>query len=405
MNKKGYIWGASLLVLLVAVWIIFGGTKNNESVDIFHKVEFGTFDIIVNTTGELQAERSLDIRGPDGLQRNGIYQIPITNLVAEGTIVDSGDFVASLDKSELSKKLRDLDTELQTKQNQYLQTKLDTTLEMRQTRDELINLHYALEEGKLKLEQSQFEPPATIRQAEINLDKAKRSYNQAIENYKIKREKATAKMREVEADLAKSERKKQDMIDLMGQFDVHAPREGMVIYKRNWNGSKIKVGSTISPWDIVVATLPDNSSMISRTYINEVDISKVRKDQKVLVGIDAFPDKEFEGIIIEVANVGEQRPGSDSKVFEVVVKLTEVDSVLKPGMTSANKILVSHFDSVLSVPLEAVLVTDSVRYVFVKKGVGLRKTKVKTSVANDDFIIIKQGLEAGEEVTLNLPQD
>lgn len=405
MNKKGYIWGGSLLGLLIAVWIFFGQSESAESGDIFHKAEFGVFDIIVNTTGELQAENSLDIRGPDGMQRSGLYQIAITDLVPEGTLVDSGDFVASLDKSELSKKLKDLETELQTKQNQYLQTKLDTTLEMRQTRDELINLKYGLEEGKLKLEQSQFEPPATIRQAEINLDKAKRGYEQALENYKVKRDKATAKMREVEADLAKSERKKQEMIELMGEFDVHAPKAGMVIYKRNWNGSKIKVGSTISPWNIVVATLPDNSSMISRAYINEVDISKVKKDQRVLVGIDAFPDKEFDGIITEVANVGEQRPGSDAKVFEVVIKLVGMDPVLKPGMTSANKILVAHFDSVLSVPLEAVLVTDTARYVFVKKGVGLRKTKVQTGSANDDFIIIDDGLESGDEVTLNLPQE
>lgn len=405
MNKKGFIWGGSLLVVFVIVWIMFGGNESKETNTIFHTVEYGDFDIVISTTGELQAENSIDILGPEGLQRSGLYQIQITDLVSEGTVVDSGDFVASLDKSELSKKLKDLETEMQTKQNQFLQTKLDTTLEMRQTRDELINLHYALEEGQLKLDQSQFEPPATIRQAEISLDKSKRSYSQAVENYKVKRDKASAKMREVEADLAKSERKKQEMIELMGRFDVHAPKAGMVIYRRNWNGSKVKVGSTISPWNNVVATLPDNSSMISRAYINEVDISKIVKEQVVKVGIDAFPDKEFKGEIIEVANVGEQRPGSDAKVFEVVIRLLDTDAVLKPGMTTANRIMVAHFDSVLSVPLEALLVTDTAKYVYVRKGVGLRKTTVRTGSSNDDFIVVETGLEGGEEVTLNLPQE
>jgi HlyD family secretion protein len=46
---------------------------------------------------------------------------------------------------------------------------------MRQARDELINLEYAVEEMQIKLDQSQFEPPATIKQAEIDLDKAKTS--------------------------------------------------------------------------------------------------------------------------------------------------------------------------------------------------------------------------------------
>lgn len=405
MKKKGIIWGGALLVLLIIVWIAFGSSDKTKTTQLYHKVQYGDFDVVVTTTGELQAENSMDIRGPAGLQRSGLYRIKITDLVPEGTIVDSGDFVASLDKSELSKKLKDIETEIQTKKNQYLQTKLDTTLEMRQTRDELINLKYALEENRIKLEQSKFEPPATIRQAEINLDKAKRRYEQAVENYKIKRDKAVAKMREVEADLAKTQRKMQEMLDLMGRFDVKAPKGGMVIYQRSWNGTKRKVGSSISPWNPIVATLPDMSSMISRAYINEVDISKISKGQQVEVGVDAFPDKQFAAEIIDVANVGEQRPGSDAKVFEVIIRLSETDSVLKPGMTTSNRIMVSHFDSVLSVPLEALRVTDSARFVYKKAAVGLNKTKVTTGKANDNFIIVEDGLNENDEVTLNLPEE
>ena len=57
---------------------------------------------------------------------------------------------------------------------------------MRQSRDELINLKYGVEEKDIVLAQSKFEPPATIKQNEINYDKAKRAFDQATENYKIK---------------------------------------------------------------------------------------------------------------------------------------------------------------------------------------------------------------------------
>ncbi len=405
MKKKGIIWGGALLVLLVIVWIAFGRADKKTTESIFYEVKQGDFEITVNTTGELQAENSMDIRGPSGLERSGLYRIKITELVPEGTIVDSGDFVASLEKSELAKKLKDIETEIQTKKNQYLQTKLDTTLEMRQTRDELINLKYSMEENEIKLEQSKFEPPATIRQAEINLDKAKRNYEQALENYKIKRNKASAKMREVEADLTKTQRKKDEMIELMGMFDVKAPKSGMVIYQRSWNGKKRKVGSTISPWNPIVATLPDMSSMISRAYINEVDISKIAEGLDVEIGVDAFPDKLFQGKITDVANVGEQRPGSDAKVFEVIIRLHETDSVLKPGMTTSNKIKVSHFDSVLSVPIEAIKATDTANYVYKRSTIGLSKQQVNLGKANDNFIIIKNGVKKGDEVTLNLPEN
>ena len=80
----------------------------------------------------------------------------------------------------------------------------------------------------------------------------------------------------------------------------------MVIYKREWGGDKRKVGSEISPFDPVVATLPDLSSMISKTYVNEIDVSKVKVGQRVRLTVDAFPEKSYSGVVTSVANIGEQ---------------------------------------------------------------------------------------------------
>ena len=46
--------------------------------------------------------------------------------------------------------------------------------------------------------------------------------------------------------------------------------------------------------------------MLSKTYINEVDVRRVRPGQIVEIGLDAFPDKKLTGKVIRVANVGEQ---------------------------------------------------------------------------------------------------
>jgi HlyD family secretion protein len=96
-------------------------------------------------------------------------------------------------------------------------------------------------------------------------------------------------MRKVELDLQRQRERIQDYRSLLDQFVVRAPAPGMVIYKREWGGTKRKVGSTIRPNDPVVATLPDLSSMISRTYVNEIDISKVTMNQPVKITVDAFP--------------------------------------------------------------------------------------------------------------------
>ncbi len=69
----------------------------------------------------------------------------------------------------------------------------------------------------------------------------------------------------------------------------------MVIYRRGWDGQKQGVGTEISVWDPIVAELPNLKEMKSKTYVNEIDISKVKVKQEVRIGVDAFPDKKFTG--------------------------------------------------------------------------------------------------------------
>ena len=87
------------------------------------------------------------------------------------------------------------------------------------------------------------------------------------------------------------------MLAIQKEFTITATEAGMLIYKRDWRGNKMGVGAQVSAWDPVVATLPDLTKMISKTYINEVDINKVTKGQEVAVGLDAFPDKALSGIV------------------------------------------------------------------------------------------------------------
>ena len=88
----------------------------------------------------------------------------------------------------------------------------------------------------------------------------------------------------------------------------------------------------VQTWDPVIATLPDLSVMVSKTYVNEVDISFIEVGLSTNISFDAFPDKKLTGKVIQIANVGEQKPNSDSKVFEVLIELNESDTTMRPGM-------------------------------------------------------------------------
>ncbi|TVQ86630.1 MAG: HlyD family efflux transporter periplasmic adaptor subunit [Bacteroidetes bacterium] len=399
------------IIIIPVVFIIFGSLwliLRSETVgpeNIKAPVVRGDFKITVYTSGELETKNSENIMGPSGLRTVGIWNVQISELIPEGTMVKEGDWVATMDRAEISNRLQDRETELERLQSTFIQTRLDTTMELRNARNDLINLEYALEEARIAYEQSSFEPPAAIRQAEINMDKAQRAYDQALHNYQLRLEQADAKMREVTASLNQVQRRLDNLLEVLEDFEIFAPKDGMVIYRRQWDGSKITVGSQISPWENIVATLPDFSVMMSRTYVNEVDISKVAINQKAEIVVDAFPDKRFTGFVQEVANIGEQRPNQDARVFEVKIQINESDTIMRPAMTTKNTIITHIEEDVLFVPLEAIHVFDDITYVFKDHQNRIIRQQVRTGLRNDNQIIIREGLEEGEMVYLNIPGD
>lgn len=404
MKKKPLIITITLTIVVIGILVYSALTGKEKEVILETEVQRGDFEIAVVVTGELQALNETEINGPSALRGRSmrIRSVKIQNLIAEGTVVDSGDWVATLDRSEADNELKDVMDQIEKLETTLMSAKLDTTIELRGLRDDLINLKFNMEEAKITLEQSRFEPPATIRQAEINLEKAERAYEQSRDNYELRVRQARGDIREAELNLMRAERRMDDMEEVLNQFDIRAPAPGMVIYKRDWNGQKRTVGSEINPWDLAVATLPDLSSMISKTYVNEIDISKVLTGQEVMIGVDAFPEKEFIGEVIEVANIGEQLPNTDAKVFEVRIQLNERDTILRPSMTTSNRIITKVLGDVLYLPLEAMHANDSLTFVYTKNRL---KQVVVTGETNENSIIIEEGVQEGDVVYLSTPAD
>ncbi len=396
--------GGALLLVLLIVWFSTSGSSEAEA-SLLVPVAKGPFVVSVTTTGELQAKNSIEIQGPEGARSAGIWQMKIANLVPEGTVVDSGDFVAELDRSEITQKMKDSELSVEKFQSQYDQAILDSTLALSQARDELVNLRFALEEKKIAKEQSIYEAPAMQRQAEIDYERAQRAYAQARKNYVTKQKQSVAKIRAVELDLIKEKNRRDILQQTLMQFRVSAPAPGMVIYAREWDGKKRIVGSMVNPWSSTVATLPDLTEMESITYVNEVDIQKVRQGQSVNIRLDADPDKKLTGKITSVANIGEQRPNADAKVFEVKIVVHESDTTLRPAMTTSNEIVVEVFEDVLSVPLEAIHTEGERSFVYKENGSGITRQEVGLGTMNENAVIVERGLTEGDIVHLSVPRD
>jgi HlyD family secretion protein len=410
----------SVIVAAIIALIVFNRmTSKKGGVDSFAEVKQGMFEITVTNSGELIAEKSIDIKGPEigmgsgqggnrgGNQARGgdmhAMDLKIQDIVPEGTIVKEGDYIAQLDRSSYANTLKDETEVLKTYQNNVDMKLLDTAMTLTTQRDDIKNQRYVVEEAEITLQQSKYEPPATIRQAEIALDKAKRTLDQKIKSYSLYVAKSRADISHETQHLTREIRLVDDLQDFLTKFTVTAPSSGMVIYKKDRNGSKRKAGSTVNPFDRVIATLPDLTSMISKVYVNEIDVSKIKPGQKVNINVDAFPQKSYNGTVMTIANIGEQLPNSDSKMFEVQIKLDGSDPALRPTMTTGNKIVIQTYDNVLYIPSECVQTgSDSIPFVY-----GKNKTKniVILGQSNEKNVIVEKGLEPEAIVYLIPPQD
>ena len=319
MRKRIIIILALLLVVLLSVFFIFSGSQN-ENLNITATVQRGPFEILVYSSGQLEAQNSESIVVPESLRDRNIriYEIKITDLVEEGTVVDSGGYVASLDHKAVEEVLINAQEDLEQAMNSFEDAKMDSNLTLSNARDLIINAREEVEEMQIVLDESKYESPAVIRKAEMDLDKAKRKLDQEIKGYELKERQAASRVERSKIELRQRQNRVDKLIEVYHSLKIYAPKPGMVIYGRDRTREKIKVGSAVSPWNPVIATLPDMSTMQSITYVNEIDISKVKVGQKATLGIDALPDKVMDGEVISVPTSANPCPKATQKFSRYV---------------------------------------------------------------------------------------
>ncbi len=427
--KKKIIIISCVVVALVALGVFNKAFSTKKVVNLFAEVKEGLFEITVTNSGELIAEKSIDIMGPEFNQKNDqnddhggggrqgggregggghggefhVMDFKIQDMVPEGTIVKEGDYVAQLDRTSYDNTLKDEIETLKTLHSNMEMKTLDTTVVLSSLRDEIKNQRYTVEEARINLDQSKYEPPATVRQAEMEVNKQQRALDQKIKNYKLRSVQTRLEIKNQKQTVSDQEALVENLQNFLAKFTITAPSPGMVIYKKNRLGNKTKVGSNVNPFDRVIATLPNLTTMISKVYVSEIEVAKVVAGQKSTITIDAFPQKSYTGSVISVANIGEQLPNSDAKMFEVQIRIDGSDQMLRPAMTTWNKIVIKTIDDAVFIPLECVQTgSDSVAFVYKKNNT---RQIVVLGEMNDKNVIVRKGLEPGTDIYTVPPAD
>jgi HlyD family secretion protein len=162
-----------------------------------------------------------------------------------------------------------------------------------------------------------------------------------------------------------------------------------------------KPGDQVSP-GIPAFRLDDNSRFLVDVQVSEVDINRISEGQDVILTFDAILDKEYRGVVTEVALVGSTNQGVVD--FVVSVELIDPDESVKPGMTAAVNIVANQLNDVLLVPNRAVRILEGERVVYVMIDGKPEPVMIVLGSSSETVSEVIEGdLSVGDLIILNPP--
>jgi multidrug efflux pump subunit AcrA (membrane-fusion protein) len=323
-------------------------------------------------------------------------------MVPEGTIVKKGDWVATLDQAAINQRIQENREELERRLAYLNDAIIDSTISLTNMRQRITELQFELQYSELDLEQAQYESPAYQRRIQTAYNQKVRQIDRAKRDYELRRIDQSNRLRRYEERYNYYLKIDENLGTALEACDIRAPQPGMVVYARV-RGRKIRVGDEVSPWRPEIASIPDLSVLVSETYVEEIDISKISVGDSVLISVDAVPGNVFPGTILRIANVGQDLAGFESKVFAVTIEMSESNKKLLPGMTSTNQIIQERIPQQLTIPRVSLFADANQCYVYLKRAGKVWKRAVETGAENDDYIVITSGLEERDRILTKPP--
>jgi Multidrug resistance efflux pump len=223
----------------------------------------------------------------------------------------------------------------------------------------------------------------------------------------------------------------------LAKATIYAPVDGVISKLSVELGDRILGTAQMAGTEIM--RISNLSSMEVNVDVNENDINRVNVGDSSIIEVDAFADTKFKGIVTEIASSSKDVGAATSSVdqvtnFNVKVRILaesysnikggakDLPSPFRPGM-SATVDIESESVKGLAVPIQSVFTEDKTKsdkpsdndqnadkqktklsdktvkqFVYVFNNGTVKRTEVTTGIQNDQYIVIKSGLKANQEV-------
>ncbi len=267
---------------------------------------------------------------------------------------------------------------------------------------------------------------AQLIQAELAYNRSKKlfdentisqaDFEQAESQYKM----AMAEKQSAEYSVKSSEASLKEANENLVKTTVYSPMTGTI------SSLLVELGERVVGANMMTGTevlrVADLNRMEVMVEVNENDIIRVKLGDTAVVEVDAYLDRDFKGIVTEIANSANTLGTTSDQVTNFKVRILILKesyedlisdrnpSPFRPGMSASVDIYTSSKSNVITVPIQAVTTRtdtlstdpaakDRIRtLVFLSDGTHALARDVKTGIQDNVNIEILEGLREGDEV-------
>lgn len=306
-----------------------GGSAPGEELRVIE----GTLEPRLLLTGELVAERAVEIFAPDA----SIRPLEIRWLAEDGAAVRAGEPVVEFDSGTLASRLEELRLELEQADQQLAVTRARVAAEV--ARAELGLRQRLAEVERARIDAGvprELQPAAEYEERQLDLERAEISLGRArreldasrtageatVALERLRRDEAEKELRRVEADL--------------DRLTAKATSDGLLVLTENLRqGRRWQLGDQVWPGEHL-ARIPDLDSLEVEALLSDVDDGRLAAGVRARVTPDAFPELELPAVVERVDGLAQVAgPRSANRSFAVRLELAEatLPEALRPGMS------------------------------------------------------------------------
>jgi len=322
---KANLIKAAIAIVFVGGASLFWFSRDNSHTEIEYSteaIEIGNIQNIVATSGTLKAVGTVDV----GSQISGQISELFVDFNSE---VKKGDVLAKLDSRTYEGRVKQAEASLEIAKANVVQQ--DANLERAQA--ELLESNHLLERQK------QLAAAGHISQSEMDsLINRQKAAQAQVTIAKAQIGNAKASVVQSEASLF------QARIDLE-RCTIFSPVDGVVINRQ------IELGQTVAASmsaPVLFTIAQDLREMQVEASIDEADIGKVKEEQETTFTVDAFPERNFRGVVKQVRKAAVEV--QNVVTYTVVISADNRNLTLLPGMTANIEILTGQKESVVRIP-------------------------------------------------------